>query len=258
MMTSIAALLAVAAISAGPARNYGIELDEDAAAAPRGRPVLVERFMARPPPFAMPEALPPAVAFERVQQQRQRIREAEAKRLEMASTSASTGLDFNLLSTVSGGDGPGDTTAEPVYRRRWMLNLHQVGGFGVLGLMTATMVTGQLNYNDRFLGGASTGRFNSAHGILAGSTVGVFAATGLLAFFAPTPYERENNGIDRVTIHKWGMITATAGMAAQAGLGIWTASREGYANQGQLAAVHLGIGYATLAAIAVAVGAMVF
>ena len=53
------------------------------------------------------------------------------------------------------------------------------------------------------------------------------------------------------------MLGATAGMVAEAGLGIWTASREGYADQSKIGTVHLVVGYATLTMMIVAVGALV-
>ena len=123
--------------------------------------------------------------------------------------------------------------------------------------MAGTMVSGQLNYLDKF-GGSGTDRYKTPHTVLAGATLGTFAAAGLLAYLAPVPVPRERNGIDRVMVHEGGMIGATAGMAAEATLGILTASREGYANQGTLAGTHLAIGYLTLAFMTVAVGALVF
>ena len=54
------------------------------------------------------------------------------------------------------------------------------------------------------------------------------------------------------------MFTATGGMAAEAVLGLWTRSREGYLNQPDFAAAHLVIGYVTFAAISLGVGAIVF
>jgi hypothetical protein len=45
-------------------------------------------------------------------------------------------------------------------------------------------------------------------------------------------------------------------MAAQVGLGIYTARREGYLDQQDTAQIHLAIGYATLAAVATGVAAL--
>ena len=141
--------------------------------------------------------------------------------------------------------------------RRALLTLHQAVGFALVGTMAGTMVSGQLNYLDRF-GGPSTGRYESPHAVLAATTLGTFAAAGLLAYLAPVPIPRESQGLDRVAIHKYGMIGATAGMVAEATLGILTANREGYANQSSLGAAHLAIGYATFAFMTVALGALVF
>ena len=123
--------------------------------------------------------------------------------------------------------------------------------------MGATMITGQLNYLDRF-GGPSTARYEGPHKLFATLTLGTFAAAGLLAFFAPVPLARQGEGIDRVFIHKTGMIGATVGMIAEGTLGILTARNEGMANQSTLAGAHLAIGYATLVCMAVGVGALVF
>ena len=51
---------------------------------------------------------------------------------------------------------------------------------------------------------------------------------------------------------------AAAGMLAQGVLGVYTSQREGYLNQEQFAKMHLAIGYGTLAAMTVGVGALVF
>jgi hypothetical protein len=118
-------------------------------------------------------------------------------------------------------------------------------------------VVGQLNYSDRFASGPSTGKYQLAHQITAYATLGAFAATGLLAVFAPNPFPR-HEGFDRIALHKVSMATAAAGFAAATVLGIWTASREGYLNQPDFAAVHLALGYFTFAALSVGVGAIVF
>jgi hypothetical protein len=136
--------------------------------------------------------------------------------------------------------------------------MHQTVGIGLIGLMTGTMVTGQLNYLDRFGGGASTARYEQSHQIMATATLATFGAAGLLAFFAPVPVERQSDGIDRATLHKMGMIGATAGMIAEGTLGILTAHHEGLADQATLARAHLGIGYFTLLCMTVGVGALVF
>jgi hypothetical protein len=54
------------------------------------------------------------------------------------------------------------------------------------------------------------------------------------------------------------MAVATAGMLAQGLLGIQTARREGYLDKQDYGRAHLAVGYATLAAMGVAVGVIVF
>ena len=130
-------------------------------------------------------------------------------------------------------------------------------GLGMFALSLANTVVGQLNYSDRFASGPSTGKYQLAHQITAYGTLVAFAGTGLLAVFAPTPIPK-SGGFDRVWLHKVAMLTATAGMAAETVLGIWTSGREGYLNQPDLAAAHLIIGYVTFAAIALGVGVIVF
>jgi hypothetical protein len=117
---------------------------------------------------------------------------------------------------------------------------------------------GQLNYNDRFGGGSSSGRYETAHAVLAGTTAALFVGTGLLAILAPDPIGKTHQGFDRVTLHKIGMFTAAAGMVAEIVLGIYTTHREGYLNQESYARTHLIIGYTTLAATYVGVASMVF
>jgi hypothetical protein len=163
-------------------------------------------------------------------------------------------LDFDLLGTPP----PQPKVDEGALRlRRTMLSVHQGAGFGLLALQLATTVVGQLNYSDRFAGGPSTGRYQLTHKVLAYSTLGVFAADGLVALLAPSPLRR-NEGFDRVTLHRIAMFTAAGGLLAQAILGITTREREGYLNQQGFATAHLVVGYVTLAAVGVGVGALIF
>jgi hypothetical protein len=168
---------------------------------------------------------------------------------------AEDGLDFDLL-------GPPPTQPPPPEggsqrRRRLLLGLHQAAGLGLLGLQLATTTAGQLNYDDRF-GGPSTARYQATHKVLAYSTLGAFAATGLLALLAPAPpVKKSAKGSDRMTIHKLAMATAAAGMVAQGALGVATRNREGYLDQQRMARVHLAVGYLTLTAVLIGVGAVV-
>lgn len=164
-------------------------------------------------------------------------------------------LDFDLL-----GDAPKPSIAaeDPSLKtRRKMLTLHQGLGLGLLGLQVASTVTGQLNYSDKF-GTANTGRYKATHQVLVYSNLAAFAVVGGIALFAPTEKNAPPRPFGRTTIHKIGMALATAGMISQGVLGIRTAQREGYLDKQTYGRAHLAVGYATLAAMSVAVGAIVF
>lgn len=143
-----------------------------------------------------------------------------------------------------------------VTRRRTMLQIHQLVGIGLVAAELGSMVTGQLNYNDKFVDGNSA-RFNLAHKAFVYPTMGLALTSATLSIFAPVPIEKRG-GFDRMTLHKIGMFTAFAGWAAQLGLGLYTASREGYEDQKALAQAHLAVGYVTLAGTLVGLGTVVF
>ncbi len=161
-------------------------------------------------------------------------------------------LDFDLLGTPAKSQ---QVDEHALRLRRTMLGWHQGVGLGMFVLQLATTLVGQLNYDDKF-GGANTAKYVQPHEVLAFSTLAAFAAAGTLAILAPAPLKRDE-GFDRVTLHKLSMFTAALGMAAQAGLGIWTQSREGYLNQQSIGRAHLILGYVTLAAVATGIGALV-
>jgi hypothetical protein len=166
-------------------------------------------------------------------------------------------LDFDIPVTVAPPQAV-STDNSRLSLRRGMLLGHQALGFGLVAVNLAATIVGQLNYNDHFVSGAPTGRYESAHRTLAWATVGSFATTGALALFAPAPVRRVSQGFDRIALHKLCMASATVGMAAQAALGMATAGREGRLNQQDLGKAHLAIGYFTFAALAVGFGALVF
>jgi len=166
-------------------------------------------------------------------------------------------LDFDIPATLASQQEVSSQNSQ-LSLRRGMLVGHQALGFGLLGIDLWATIVGQLNYNDHFVSGAPTGRYQSAHRTLAWATVATFAATGALAVFAPSPPRRVSQGFDRMALHKLCMASATAGMAAQAVLGMATAGREGRLNQQDLGKVHLAIGYFTFAALAIGFGALVF
>ena len=165
-------------------------------------------------------------------------------------------LDFDLLGKPK---PPPPTTEEDkrMKKRRTYLDWHQKIGLAMFGLETATVVVGQLNYSDKF-GTANTGKYVLPHQVLAYTTFAAFATAGTLALLAPRPKDKPDRGWDRVRVHKIFMALSTLGMLAQAYYGIQTRNREGYLNQQQIAKTHLIIGYGTLAATGVAVGAIVF
>jgi hypothetical protein len=166
-------------------------------------------------------------------------------------------FDFTLLP-------PAPKTAEDkalessLATRRTLLQLHQGFGIATTALMLATVIVGQLNYTDKFGGGTGTGQYELAHGYLAAGTTLAFITTGILALVAPVPLEKHTEGFDLMTIHKWAMLVATAGLVAEIVLGIITVSAEGYSNQASLATAHLVVGYGTLAAMGTGVTVLFF
>jgi quinol-cytochrome oxidoreductase complex cytochrome b subunit len=163
-------------------------------------------------------------------------------------------LDFDLLGDAPKPAAPAE---DPSLRtRRKMLNLHQGLGIGLLALQVASTVTGQLNYNDKF-GTANTGKYKATHQVIVWTNVAAFAAVGGIALFAPRDKTAPDRGYGRTTIHKVCMAIATAGMVAQGVLGYQTAQREGYLDKETYGKAHLVVGYTTLAAMLVGVGALV-
>ncbi len=132
--------------------------------------------------------------------------------------------------------------------RRRMLLAHQALGFTTLGVLAATLVIGQLNYQDKYYG-SYTERYQTPHLALAAGSTALFAATGLTALFAPNPYPKQIKR-DTALAHKILMGIATAGMVTQIILGPITTAHAGRPDQKTLATAHLGVGYATWAMMA--------
>ena len=145
---------------------------------------------------------------------------------------------------------------ESVKSRRRMLTLHQAIGFSTLGLLAATLVLGQLAFDDKY-GGNDTGRWLPYHTVASYTTVAAFLVTGLLAIRAPDPYPKPIKA-DPALLHKLSMLAATAGMVAQIILGPLAGELEGSLDQRHVAIAHLAIGYATFAFMAVGTLAYVF
>ena len=106
-------------------------------------------------------------------------------------------------------------------------------------------------------GGDFTNKYAVAHESLALTSTVAFAATGLLALFAPTPYKKPIK-LDAGLVHKVMMGIATAGMVTQIALGFVTADKGGELIQRDLALTHMVVGYTTFAAMAAGYLAWVF
>lgn len=163
-------------------------------------------------------------------------------------------LDFDLLGEASEVK-PVDTSA--VATRRLMLNVHQGLGIGLVIATVSLCVLGQLSYADRF-GGGDTGQWEQPHAIAAYSTVGLFAATGIAAAFAPHPYAVESDGLDRTLLHKIGLTVAAVAMVSATVMGLKTAGREGLLDHRSYAQAHLAVSYTALAAMLGSVAVLVF
>jgi hypothetical protein len=173
-------------------------------------------------------------------------------------TGTAPGEDFDLLPATKAPDPVEQAKLESeIALRRKMLQLHQLGGFLTLGSMTATVVLGQLDYSDKYAGGGDTGRYHLWHRWFGFATAAIFAATGSLSIFAPTPLPKPLR-LDTAAIHKTSMAVAGAGMLALIILGPVIASKEGQLSQRDWALAHQIVGYATLAATATGAVALTF
>jgi hypothetical protein len=178
------------------------------------------------------------------------------------TTSKGEGLNFDFFgdSTKS---SPPDAKCQAeldakVKRRRRMLQAHQAFGFITLGLLGATLVVGQINYDDKFSrDGTYSGVYQLPHLGLAAASAATFMTTGLLALLAPNPYAKPIKA-DAALVHKVMMGLATAGMVTQLILGPISSSREGKLEQRDFALGHLAMGYATFVLMAAGALAYVF
>ena len=141
--------------------------------------------------------------------------------------------------------------------RRQMLQLHQLGGMLTLASLGATVIFGELNYIDKYGGGGDTGRWYEWHRFSAFTAAALFAGTGILAVFAPSPLEKPRR-LDTAMLHRIAMGVATAGMVTQIVLGFVTASKEGSISQRDFALAHQVVGFATFGATAVGFGVLTF
>jgi len=159
-------------------------------------------------------------------------------------------LDFDLLGKSDKLNADELVAAQRIQQlakqRRTMLVVHQALGFALMGVATANVTLGTLNYWDKFGGGGFTNHFELAHLISAMTTTGIFATNGLLALFAPDPYDKPGRW-DSARVHRILMAASTVGMVAQIALGFISATRIGQVDQRDFARIHLGVGYATYA-----------
>jgi hypothetical protein len=142
--------------------------------------------------------------------------------------------------------------------RRSLLQWHQALGIATVAFTVGALITGQLNYSDKFGGGSNSGQYEIYHDVFDTLAVATFATAGILALAAPSPPTKPDRGVDTITIHKWAMIVAAAGIVTQLVLGIATASQEGHVDQATLATTHLVIGYVTGAALLTGVTVLFF
>jgi hypothetical protein len=165
------------------------------------------------------------------------------------------GLEFDLLPPPKEKGNP--ELERQVKTRRQMLELHQAAGFATWAALTATVIVGQLNFNDRFRGGGDTGKYNTWHVGLAAGTSALFAGTGLLALLAPKPYPTPGR-LDTATLHKILMGAATAGMVTQIVLGVVARGQTGSTSERSIATAHQIVGYTTLGIYSAGVVVFVF
>lgn len=171
-----------------------------------------------------------------------------------AAPGSSGDLNFELFD-----DKPADTAAQTQQQvqkmltiehqarlRRRMLTAHQAFGFSTLAVFAATLVIGQLNYQDKYVNGDFSGRYELAHLGLGTATAAMFTTTGLLALFAPNPYPKKYR-FDTAMVHRVAMALATAGMVTQMVLGPIIDTHAGRLDQPRLALGHLVVGYASFA-----------
>ncbi|ABC82919.1 hypothetical protein [Anaeromyxobacter dehalogenans] len=164
-------------------------------------------------------------------------------------------LDFDLLGRPAKQADP--RIQRQLERRRRMLTLHPAIGLATWAALAATTVVGQLDFDDRFRGGGDTGRYHAWHRGLAYGTSALFLSTALLGVLAPKPLA-EPVRLDTALLHKIAMGAATAGMVTQIVLGIVARRRAGSLSERDLAAVHQGVGYATLGAMTIGVTVLLF
>ncbi|WP_223640255.1 hypothetical protein [Corallococcus sp. EGB] len=264
MMTRvISPLLAVMLLAASPA---GAALAPDApvmVAAAKRKPAKRRPSTPVPPPPqdaapaapVTPDVAPPVSATP------ESGSTAASKTQDSSGTTPSSepGLDFDLLTPeAEASKGLLDPNLQKeLETRRTMLKLHQGLGLAMAGGLTAATVLGQLQFNRSFRGGGDDRSLLAWHrGVVIGTSV-LFATVGTLGVLAPDPVERPFQW-DTVTFHKIFMSLATAGMIAQAVLGILATHSYGEITEPKYATAHQVVGYATLGCVAAGIVTLTF
>ncbi|RKG64677.1 hypothetical protein D7V80_26115 [Corallococcus sp. CA054B] len=177
-----------------------------------------------------------------------------------ATPSSEPSLDFDLLTPeaeASAGLLDPDLQKD-LETRRTMLKLHQGLGLAMAGGLTAATVLGQIQFSRSFTDGGGDNRSLLAwhRGVIIGTSL-LFATVGTLGILAPDPVERPFQW-DTVTFHKIFMGLATAGMIAQAVLGILATHSYGEITEPKYATAHQVVGYATLGCVAAGIVTLTF
>jgi hypothetical protein len=265
MMTRvISPLLAVLLLAASPA---GAALASDAPvliAATRRKPKPSKRKPVPPPPpdaqGAPAEAAPaPVPVTPDVAPPVSATPDSAPQDSGSSTPSSEPSLDFDLLTPEAEASAglldPG--LQDKLETRRTMLKLHQGLGLGMAGGLTAATVLGQIQFNRSFRGGGDDRSLLAWHrGVVIGTSL-LFATVGTLGLLAPDPVERAFQW-DTVTFHKIFMSMATAGMIAQAVLGILATQSYGEITEPKYATAHQVVGYATLGCVAAGIVTLAF
>ncbi|NRD52441.1 hypothetical protein D7Y15_25500 [Corallococcus sp. AB030] len=263
MMTRvISPLLAVMLLAASPA---GAALAPDApvmVAAAKRKPAKRQPTPVPPPPQeaapaapVTPDVTPPVSATPE-----SGSTGSAAPQDSSATPSSEPSLDFDLLTPeAEASAGLLDPNLQKdLETRRTMLKLHQGLGLAMAGGLTAATVLGQIQFSRSFTDGGGDNRSLLAwhRGVVIGTSL-LFATVGTLGILAPDPVERPFQW-DTVTFHKIFMSLATAGMIAQAVLGILATHSYGEITEPKYATAHQVVGYATLGCVAAGIVTLTF
>ncbi|HMU38237.1 MAG TPA: hypothetical protein PKE31_04435 [Pseudomonadota bacterium] len=205
----------------------------------------------RQPDSPLPASVPSAAAAVSVPSSASSSSSGSANPAE--SSGAETDFSFDLLPKAPPKTPEGVAQVQEIERksriRRGMLRTHLVLGIATMATMAATLVVGQLNYQDQFVNGDFSGRYETPHFVLGLGATTLFTANAALALFSPDPYKKKYR-LDTVMVHRIAEGLAAAGMVTQIALGLVTSARVGRLDQPNLALAHLVTGYATYAFMA--------